>query len=149
MADELPKRSLLDGETLIWEGRPSWKAWAGATVLGWVLVPAVIGIVILLTLAVRRRAVAWMISTRRIEVDVGWLSHRIDTLELWRVKDVEFQQGFWDRIAGVSSIVVTANDQRDPTIAIRGLPGDRGVYDKLSNAVMAARQQRGVLNLNQ
>src|SRR5580700_5691971 len=98
MADELSKRSLLDGETLIWEGRPSWRAWAGATVLGWVLVPAFIGIVILLTLAVRRRAVAWMISTRRIEIDVGWFSHRIDTLELWRVKDVEFQQGFWDRI---------------------------------------------------
>ncbi len=31
---------------------------------------------------------------------------------------------------------------------IRGIPGDRSVYDRLMTAVMQARNQRGVVNFN-
>jgi membrane protein YdbS with pleckstrin-like domain len=142
-------RALLEGETLLWQGRPTWRAWAGTTILGWVLAPVVVGIVILVMLGVRKRSVSWMITNRRIETDVGWMSHQIDTLELWRVKDIEFRQGFWDRVFGVATVLITSQDEKEPLLEIRGLPGGRAVYDQLSNAVMTARQQRGVLNLNQ
>jgi uncharacterized membrane protein YdbT with pleckstrin-like domain len=105
--------------------------------------------VILAVLEVRKRSLGWMISTRRIEVERGWLSRNVDTLELWRVKDVEFHQGLWERITGVSTILVTAHDEKDPVMEIRGLPGGRSIYDQLSNAVMSARQQRGIVNMNQ
>jgi membrane protein YdbS with pleckstrin-like domain len=140
---------LIEGENLIWEGRPNWRAWAGMTILGFALIPAVVGLVILAVLEVRKRSLGWMISSRRIEVERGWLSKKVDTLELWRIKDVEFQQGLWERISGVSTIVITANDDKDPVVEIRGVPGGRSIYDQLSNAVMSARQQRGVMNLNQ
>ncbi len=143
------KRALLDGETLIWQGRPNWRAFAGATVLGWVLAPVLVGLVLLAVLGAKKRSVAWMVSSRRIEIERGWLSRRIDTLELWRVKDLEFRQGLWDRLVGVSTIVVTAHDEKDPVVEIRGLPSDRSIYDQLSNAIMTARQQRGVMNVAQ
>lgn len=141
------KRNLLEGETLIWQGRPTWRAYAGLTILGWVLAPAVLGLVVLAVLGIKKRSIGWMLSNRRIEIETGWLSRKIDTLELWRKKDVEFEQGLWDRLLGVSSIRITAQDENDATLAIVGLPGDRAVYDQLSNAVMTARQQRNVLSL--
>jgi hypothetical protein len=49
---------------------------------------------------------------------------------------------------GVACITVPAHDGSSPVLEIRGAPGDRAVYDRLMSAVMLARQQRGVMNLN-
>ena len=69
-------------------------------------------------------------------------------MELWRVRDVEFTQSLVDRIMGVACLTVTAHDGSSPVLQIRGVPGDRAVYDRLMSALMLARQQRGVMNLN-
>jgi hypothetical protein len=72
----------------------------------------------------------------------------VDTIELWRIRDIEYRQSILDRMFGVSSLVVTAHDGVSPLLEIRGMPASRAVYDDLMSAVMAARQQRGVMNLN-
>ena len=141
-------QALIPGEELIWTGRPDWRSWAGLTILGWVLAPVVVGIVILLVLAVRKRSMSWKITSRRIETENGWLSRSLDTLELWKVQDVEFRQTVLQRMLGVATLIVKAHDQQEPALYILGLPGSRDVYDRVMTAVMAARQQRGVLNLN-
>lgn len=141
--------SLLDGEKVIWEGRATWRAFAGATVFGVLLIPVVVGVIILLSVEIKKRSLSWKLTTRRVELQRGWLSRHLDTIELWRVRDVEFRQGIWDRIFGVSTILITSQDQRIPQIEIRNLPGNRDVYDALMSGVMDARQQRGVMNLNQ
>jgi uncharacterized membrane protein YdbT with pleckstrin-like domain len=141
-------RALLDGEERLFEGRPDWRAWAGWTVLGFVLVPLVVGLVILGALALKKRAVAWLVTTRRIEIERGVVARRIDTLELWRVRDVEFRQGIAQRLFGVATIVVLSHDEEQPHLELRGVPGDRALYDALTNAVMRARQQRKMLNVD-
>jgi membrane protein YdbS with pleckstrin-like domain len=141
------QRPLLDGEERIFEGRPDWRAWAGLTILGVVLVPVLVGIVILVVVAMRKRSFAWLVTNRRIETERGFVSRRIDTLELWRVADVEFRQGLWDRLFGVATIVVISHDEEAPQLELRGLPGDRALYDRLMNAVIVARQQRQVLSV--
>ena len=91
----------------------------------------------------------WKLTSRRIEIEAGLISKRIDTLELWRVRDVEFRQSLLDRLFGVGCIKVTAHDDGHPALDLRGIPGGRAIYDRLMSAVMLARQQRGVMNLNQ
>jgi uncharacterized membrane protein YdbT with pleckstrin-like domain len=135
-------------EDLIWEGRPTWRAWAGRWILGWLLLPVLVGAFLLVPVWIATRSKRWRLTSRRIEVERGWLSKQIDTLELWRIRDVEFRQSVLDRLVGVASLVVTAHDDRDPVLEIRGGPADRAVYDRLMIAVMQARQQRGVMNLN-
>jgi uncharacterized membrane protein YdbT with pleckstrin-like domain len=136
-------------EELIWEGRPTWKAWAVKWIAGWLLLPVLVGIVPLLSVWMRTRSTRWKLTSRRIETEWGLLSKRVDTLELWRIRDIEFRQTIVDRLAGVSSLLITAHDSASPVIEVRGAPGDRLVYDRLMTAVMQARQQqRGVLNLN-
>jgi uncharacterized membrane protein YdbT with pleckstrin-like domain len=107
-----------------------------------------VGAFLLIPVWIAIRSKRWKLTSRRIEVERGWLSKQVDTLELWRVRDVEFRQSVMDRMVGVASLIVTAHDDREPAMVIRGGPPDRSVYDRLMSAVMQARQQRGVLNLN-
>jgi len=134
-------------EEVLWEGRPSWRAWAVRWIAGWVLLPVLVGLFLLVPVWLRTRSKRWKLTSKRVEVESGFLSKRIDTLELWRVRDVEFRQSLVDRMVGVSSIVITAHDPALPAIEVRGSPGDRAVYDRLMSALMTARQQRGVMNL--
>ena len=141
-------QALIPGEELLWTGRPDWRSWAGFTILGCVLAPVVVGLVILGVLAVRKRSVSWTVTSRRIETESGWLSRSIDTLELWKVQDVEFRQTVLQRMLGVGTLLVKAHDAQEPVLTILGVPGSRDIYDRLMSAVMSARQQRGVMNLN-
>jgi uncharacterized membrane protein YdbT with pleckstrin-like domain len=136
------------GEEIIWEGRPTWKAWAVKWIAGWVLLPVLVGAFLLIPVWIRTRSTRWRLTSRRIETETGMLSKRVDTLELWRIRDVEFRQSIIDRMAGISSLLIMAHDDASPVIEVRGTPGDRSVYDRLMTAVMQARQQRGVMNLN-
>jgi uncharacterized membrane protein YdbT with pleckstrin-like domain len=135
-------------EELIWEGRPTWKAWAGRWIAGWVLLPILVGLALLVSVWLRTRSIRWKLTSRRIEIETGFFSKKVDTLELWRVRDVEFSQSIIDRMVGVSCLSITAHDGSSPILQIRGAPGDRAVYDRLMTALMQARQQRGVMNIN-
>ena len=136
------------GEQVLWEGSPTWRAWGFNWIAGWILLPVVVGLFILIPIWGRTRSHRWKLTTRRIETETGWLSKQVDTLELWRVKDVEFRQSLADRVFGVSTVIVTAHDQGLPVMVIQGVPGDREVYDRLMSAVIQARQQSGVMNMN-
>jgi uncharacterized membrane protein YdbT with pleckstrin-like domain len=135
-------------EEVIWEGRPTWRAWPGKWIAGWALLPLLVGAFLLLTVWTRTKSSRWKLTSRRIEIETGLLAKKIDTLELWRVRDVELRQSLLDRLVGVSSLYVTAHDGGSPVLEVRGVPGDRAIYDRLMAAVMEARQQRGVMNLN-
>jgi membrane protein YdbS with pleckstrin-like domain len=135
-------------EEVIWEGHPTWRAWALRWIAGWLLLPVLGGIFLLVSVWIRTRSTRWKLTSRRIEIESGFLSKRVDTLELWRVRDVEFHQSLVDRIVGVSSLSITAHDGSSPVLQVRGAPGGRAVYDRLMSALMIARQQRGVMNLN-
>jgi uncharacterized membrane protein YdbT with pleckstrin-like domain len=135
-------------EEVIWEGRPTWRAWPGKWIAGWALLPLLVGAFLLLTVWKRTKSSRWKLTSRRIEIETGLFAKKIDTLELWRVRDVELRQSLLDRLVGVSSLHVTAHDGGSPVLEVRGVPGDRAIYDRLMAAVMEARQQRGVMNLN-
>lgn len=139
---------MLEGEQIIWEGRPDWRVWPGLTILGWILAPVLIGIVILCMLGVRKRSVFRRITSKRVESELGWLSRKVETLEMWKIRDVEFSQTTFQRMLDVGTLKITSHDDKEPSILIEGVPGNRDAYEKVMNAVMAARQQRGVLNLN-
>jgi uncharacterized membrane protein YdbT with pleckstrin-like domain len=112
------------------------------------LLPGVVGAFLLLWVVAKTRGTRWKVTSRRIERELGILSKRVDNVELWRVRDVQYRQSLWERIFGVSSLIITSEDSASPLLELRGLPPSRAAYDALMSAVMTARQQRGVVNLN-
>ncbi len=133
---------------VIFEGVPSWKAWfwqyVGASILSLVLV----GLPWLLYLSLSRKAVRYKITDRTIDYESGVFSRRIETLQLWRVRDIDFSQSAFERMLGIAHIHVMTNDATDPNLVLTGLPASREIFDALKDAADLARQQR-VLGLVQ
>lgn len=89
----------------------------------------------------------YRVDTLRVEVERGILRKRIDNLELWRVKDIQFRQSLTQRMLGVGDVVLVTSDSTNPTIALRGIPAPRSLYDSLRDAVDAAKRSRGVMGM--
>jgi membrane protein YdbS with pleckstrin-like domain len=129
---------------IIYEGYPSWKAWFWSYVCAGVLSLAVVGLVWMLVLHLRRKGRRYRITDRTIDYEVGVFSRRVETMQLWRVQDLDFRQTFFERILGIATIHVFARDVTDPEVLLRGLPASREIFDRLKEACEIARQQRVV-----
>jgi hypothetical protein len=71
-----------------------------------------------------------------------------DTLELYRVKDLETRQPFFSRLAGVENIQLNTSDTSSPVIVIEAIPSTVGLADKVRNQVEAIRAQKGVREID-
>ena len=133
-----------DRALVIYEGTPSWKAWFWSYVLASILSVLLVGLVWLLVLNVRRKARRYRITDRAIDYEVGLFSRRVETMQLWRVQDLDFRQSFLDRMLGIATIHIFARDVTDPELLLRGLPASREIFDRLKDACDVARQRRVV-----
>lgn len=129
---------------IIYEGYPSWKAWFWSYVTATVLSLVVVGLGWLLFLNLRRKSRRYRITDRTIDYEVGILSKRVETLQLWRVVDLDFRQSVLERMLGIATIHIMTKDATDPEVVLRGLPASREIFDRLKDACDLARQQRVV-----
>jgi membrane protein YdbS with pleckstrin-like domain len=93
------------------------------------------------------RAVRYKITTRTIDIESGVLSRRIETVQLWKVRDLQFNQSLVERMLGLMRIRVFNHDVTTPEIVLWGLPASREVFERLKNATDVARQGRNVFGL--
>ncbi len=128
----------------IYAGTPSWKAWFWQYVFAVILSLVGIGLVWLLALHLRRRGMKIRVTDRNIDTEAGVFGKTVETLQLWRVRDLDWKQSFWERLLGIATIHVYTKDVTDPTLVIRGLPADRAIFDLMKDAAELARQQRVV-----
>jgi membrane protein YdbS with pleckstrin-like domain len=94
-----------------------------------------------------RRSTRYKISTRRIDVESGILTTRIDTLELWRVRDLEFSQSIGEKILGIGRIVVLTHEEKSSQLVLLGLYDSRKLFEELKTAVEVARQSRNIVGI--
>lgn len=81
----------------------------------------------------------YKVTNRRVESERGVISKDVDSLELWRVLDVRYNQSIIDRILGNATITLIGTDQTDPELHLHGLPDHRKLFESLRDAVQAAR----------
>ena len=77
----------------------------------------------------------------------GVFARRINTLQLWRVRDVVFEQSLTQRMLGVASIRLLAHDDASPKVLLSGLANGREVFEEVKLAIDLARQSRNVVGL--
>jgi membrane protein YdbS with pleckstrin-like domain len=129
---------------IIFDGAPSWKAWFWSYVLAAVLSLVVVGMIWLGVLHWKRKSTRYKVTDRTIDYEAGLFSRRIETLQLWRVQDLDFRQSFLQRRLGIAEIHIYTKDATDPEFVLRGLPASRDVFEELKGAAELARQQRVV-----
>ena len=94
-----------------------------------------------------RRAVRYTLSPQRIEIEMGILGKRYESIELWRVKDVVLEQTALQRLRGVGRITLYSNDQVEPQLHVGPVANAKALFDKLRDKVAAARKEARVLPL--
>jgi membrane protein YdbS with pleckstrin-like domain len=122
--------------------RDSW--WPWYVVVGLVL----IGLMLMVIPVLVVKQFRYRISNYRIDFERGLLGKKIDTMELWHVDDIKFEQSFLNRLMGVGKITVLSDDQTTPNLELKGLPNPRPLFESLKQRIIAVKRQRGVIKMD-
>lgn len=135
-------------EETVWRGTSSqWKNLGVFVLCGlfcWLIVP----IFIALARYLQTKCKIYELTTERLKITQGVFSKSTDTLELYRVKDIETRQPFLYRLVGVENIQISTTDVSTPFVFVEAIPKHVGFADKLRNQVEAVRMQKGVRELD-
>ena len=167
-----PDDKLPSDRRTIYEGVPSWKAflgyyvvivllsiltpailntvgaghpeWETTTRILLVIVPLAVGAIFFFAVTLYRRSIKFRVTNTVIETERGVLSKKIDVLQLWRCRDIQYRQNLVDRILGIAHIEVFAQDTTNPHIEIVGMPASRQLFEQLRDAIEIQRQAKNV-----
>jgi uncharacterized membrane protein YdbT with pleckstrin-like domain len=114
---------------LIGDPFTSWPLW----ILSFVGIPGLVWTFL------RHITTKYKITLRRVEFEHGVIAKNVDSLELWRVLDVRYSAGVLDRMLGNATITLIGTDKTDPELHLYGLPNARQLFERLRDAVQAAR----------
>ena len=110
-------------ENVLYEGRPAWRALLSFYVAGLLLAGVVIGIavaadfvaigsgigiaIVVLTLVIgylRRLFTRYLITSQRLRISRGFIARKVQEARLERVQNVNYGQGFIDRVFNVGTV---------------------------------------------
>jgi uncharacterized membrane protein YdbT with pleckstrin-like domain len=135
-------------EETVWRGSSSqWKnfgVYILCALFCWLIVPIFIALVRYL----QTKNKIYELTSERLKITEGIFSKVTDTLELYRVKDIETRQPFLYRLFGVENIQMNTSDTSSPFIFIEAIPHTVGLADKIRNQVEIIRQQKGVREID-
>ena len=135
-------------EQTVWRGTSSqWKNLGVFILCGlfcWLIVP----IFIALSRYLQTKNKVYELTTERLKITEGTFSKVTDTLELYRVKDLETRQPFLYRMFGVENVQMNTSDTSSPFIFIEAIPSAVSLGDKIRNQVEAIRAQKGVREID-
>lgn len=125
-------------ETVLWKGTPA------ASVDFWLNLSSILILPLpwVLVRWIQRRNHHIEITSERIRVTRGVFSRQSEDLELYRVRDLTFQQPFILRVCGAGTLVLTTSDSSSPQLTLAGIPADDGLRDRLRAAVEACRDRK-------
>ena len=135
-------------EEIVWRGPSSqWKNFGVYLLCGlfcWLIVPIVFAIARFL----QTRCKIYELTTERLKITHGVFSKVTDTLELYRVKDLETRQPFHYRLVGIENIHVNTTDMTTPFVLLQAIPSTAALGDKLRDQVERVRVQKGVREID-
>jgi len=114
----------------------------------YILSPAIVPIFIALARFLQTKNKVYELTTERLKMTEGVFNKVTDTLELYRVKDLETRQPFWERAFGVENVQINTADVSTPFVLIDAVPKKIGLGDKIRNAVENVRMQKRVRELD-
>jgi len=140
--------SSVAAEEIDWRGTSSqWKNFGVYVLCGllcWLIVP----IFFALARFLQTKCKVFELTTERLKMTSGVFTKVTETLELYRVKDIETRQPFFSRMVGIENVKMTTTDASSPLVLIEAVPSSVGFADKLGNQVEIIRQQKRVREID-
>lgn len=146
-------------EELLWKGSPSQVLnlgkylfalllAAGIAVGGIFFPPAWAALILPLGWAlwifIETRSVRHELTSERIRLYRGVFNHKMDDVELYRVKDTSMERPFWYRMFGLSTLIIETSDRSQPRIEIRAVSDGDNLRETLRKQVEFWRDRKRV-----
>lgn len=84
------------------------------------------------------------VSNQRLIEENGIFSKTTNELELFRVKDIVFEQPFLMRLVGLSTIILITSDKTSPRVSLAGIKGGKNLKEDLRKIVEIERERKKV-----
>jgi len=140
--------SSVAAEETVWRGTSSqWKNFGVYLLCGlfcWLIVPIFFAVARYL----QTKCKIFELTTQRFKITSGIFTKVTETLELYRVKDIETRQPFLSRLVGIENVQMTTSDASSPFVLVDAVPSSVGFADKLRNQVEIIRQQKRVREID-
>lgn len=86
----------------------------------------------------------YRVTSRRIVVETGVLSKRLEQIDLYRINDYTVERPFLQRLLGTGNILLKAMDKTTPELRLSDLKTDVvTLYERLRAATEADKARRG------
>jgi uncharacterized membrane protein YdbT with pleckstrin-like domain len=132
--------SLLPREEVLFEGHPAVLPGLGSLLL----VVLTVGLAWLVYWA-RSRATSYKVTTRRVIIERGLLSKRLEQVDTYRIKDYIVERPLGQRLLGTGNLQLVTSDGSTPMVELRGVRTDvMELYERLRQASDSERSARGV-----
>lgn len=127
-------------ERVLFAGRPALLPSLGAIVLSVIT----LGIYALYRLWVVQ-GIEYKVTTRRIVMETGVLSKKMDQVDLYRIADYSVERPFGQRLVGTGNIALETLEGKGGHLAIREIKTDVvELYEAIRKATEIDRKRRGV-----
>ncbi len=113
-----------------------WLVLVALIILPWLYCFAVFGY--------RRMSVHYLLTTQRFIHERGVLRRVNNRIEVLDMDDITFEQGIFERLAGVGTIRIMSHDRSDPELVLRGIENVPEVTRLIDDARLAERRRRGL-----
>jgi len=114
----------------------------------YILILLVVPIFIAAKRYLQTKCTIYEVTTERLKTTEGIFSKVTDTLEFYRIKDIERRQPFLYRLCGIENVQLNTSDTSSPLVIVEAIPHDIGLADKIRNQVETIRQQKGVREID-
>ena len=113
----------------------------------WLVALVVVGalwLVLIVYYLKERLSADYTLTTQRLLHRRGILRQMTDRIEVIDIDDVQFTQGFVERMFGVGTIRLLSSDTSDPTLVLKGIGDVQRVANLIDNARREERRKRGL-----
>jgi DNA-directed RNA polymerase subunit RPC12/RpoP len=86
---------------------------------------------LLLNVLYRKYSILYRLSTQRLFAVRGLVSRRVEELELFRVRDIQVAQNFWERVLGFGRMTVVSTDATAPKFEMAGILNPLQIKDTI------------------
>jgi uncharacterized membrane protein YdbT with pleckstrin-like domain len=109
-----------------------------------IIVGLAIAFVLFLTVLYRKYSILYRLSTQRLFLVRGLVSRKVEELELFRVRDIQVVQSFWQRILKFGRMTVFSTDASAPRFEMHGVADPLKVKDTIRVHFRTARLRERV-----
>lgn len=84
----------------------------------------------------------YYLSDDRLFLETGFFTTKVETLLLYRVRDITLRRTLWQKLFGVGTIKIISSDKTDPNLEIKNIKKSAEISELLHNSVEEMKIRR-------